>query len=344
MAELRHREVDVIILDYLLGGETGLETLKKIREADDDRPVIVLTGKGDEEVAVEVMQAGASDYRPKTAVSSESLKRAISNAIDKHRLNQAVEANRRELEEKNRHLERRQDEIHRFYHTLSHELKTPLTSAREFVAIVLDGVAGLLTCEQREYLALAKESCDQIKVYIDDLLDLTRLETGKLTMQVRRTPVGGLIERAVTSIAPVAQEKGIRLECHIEPDLPDCLVDDSRIMQVVSNLLSNALKFTPADGEVVVRVRGAADHADSALVSISGIEEDQLDRVFDRLYQTKASDAAGQGGLGIGLSICKELVKLHGGDIWVESELGKGSTFSFTIPSHISQDVLQPEC
>jgi signal transduction histidine kinase len=114
-------------------------------------------------------------------------------------------------------------------------------------------------------------------------------------------------------------------------------MDENRIAQVVTNLLSNALKFTPARGEVVLRVGECPERPGSVLVSVTdtgrGIEQEQLDRVFDRLYQARRSDAALHGGLGLGLSICRELVALHGGDIWVESQPGRGSTFAFTLPA-----------
>ncbi len=335
-AELKRRDVDLVIIDGSSACQAGLEALRTIRESGDGRPVLVLTGSDHEETAVQLMMAGASDCMAKDAVSSRSLKRAITNATEQHRLSRAIEEHRRELLRRNR-------EIRFAYHALGHELKTPLTSVREFLAIVADGLGGPVTDEQRQYLGLAMESCDQIGAYINNLLDVKRLETGKLTLQPVPAPLGQLAARLTALMAPAAREKGVRLRHEVQPGLPRVLMDESRIAQVVTNLLSNALKFTPAGGEVVLRVAEAPDRPGCVLVSVSdtgrGIARHQLDRIFDRLYQARPSDAAVQGGLGLGLSICKELVALHGGDIWVESEPGKGSTFVFTLPVHLPRGV-----
>jgi two-component system sensor histidine kinase/response regulator len=228
--------------------------------------------------------------------------------------------------------------MHSFYHMLSHELKTPLTAAREFVAIVLDGLVGPLTDEQREYLALAKDSCDQMTLGLNDLLDVTRLDTGKLHIVPRPTCFGAVVSRAIVSMAPVAQDKEILLQRIIASDLPEVFIDEKRITQVLTNLLSNALKFTSIGGEIVVKADHDPQRPAWVLVSVSdtgrGIAPEQLNCIFDRLYQVQSEDAGMAGGLGLGLHICQEVVRLHGGEIWVDSTLGKGSTFFFTIPKH----------
>ena len=141
-------------------------------------------------------------------------------------------------------------EIQNFYHTLSHELKTPLTSAREFVSIVMDGLAGPLNETQLEYLGIAKESCDQLRLYINDLLDVTRLETGKMSIEFQALPLAALVERVVEMLAPAAAGKGVSLSCDCQPDLPAVPIDKQRILQVLTNLTTNAIKFTPAGGHI----------------------------------------------------------------------------------------------
>jgi CheY-like chemotaxis protein/nitrogen-specific signal transduction histidine kinase len=241
----------------------------------------------------------------------------------------------RQVERTNADLRRKNDEIQNFYHTLSHELKTPLTSAREFIAIVRDGLAGALSDTQREYLGIALDSCNQLRVCINDLLDATRLETGKLSMDLRPGDLGVVVQRAVTALQPLAIDRGIELICDVEPELPLVMLDERRIAQVVANLLNNALKFTPASGCIQVRV--AREEATDALeVSVAdsgrGIPADQLERIFDRLFQVKSGDASTEQGIGLGLYICRELVRLHGGEIRVQSAPGQGSTFSFALP------------
>lgn len=247
------------------------------------------------------------------------------------------------LEESNRDLTRRNQEIQSFYHTLSHELKTPLTSAREFVSLVMDGVAGPVNPTQSEYLAIARGSCDQLRVCINDLLDATRLETGKLTLKFKPISPTALLHRVVTAMALKAAESGITLVNEVQPALPEISLDEFRITQVVTNLLNNAINYTPSNGKITIRAHEALGQPEWLLVSISdtgsGIPKEEQDRIFDRLYQVKAGDATGKQGIGLGLYLCRELVQEHGGNIWVESEPGKGSTFSFALPK--SQELLR---
>lgn len=252
---------------------------------------------------------------------------------------QAEEEMRRiqvQLERTNSDLRRKSEEVQNFYHTLSHELKTPLTSAREFVSIVMDGLAGKLNPTQHEYLGIALESCNQLRVCINDLLDATRLETGKLSIDLKPASLGAAVQRVVTALSPAARGKNINLDFEEEPHLPAVHFDESRIAQVVTNLLNNALKFTPPGGSIIARVSQAPEQSDMLEVSINdsgrGILREQQERIFDRLYQVKSGDASTEQGIGLGLYICRELVRLHGGDISVESEVGVGSTFTFTLP------------
>ncbi len=241
-----------------------------------------------------------------------------------------------QVERTNADLRRKNDEIQNFYHTLSHELKTPLTSAREFISIVVDGLAGPPNDTQREYLRIALDSCNQLRVCINDLLDATRLETGKLSIDLKPTAVGDVARRVLKTLEAAASGKTIALECDIEPDLPKVELDENRITQVVTNLLNNALKFTEPGGRITVAVAASPDKHGHVEVSVSdtgrGIPPGQMERIFDRLYQIKTGDATTEQGVGLGLYICRELVRLHGGDIRVESQPGVGSTFTFTLP------------
>jgi signal transduction histidine kinase len=338
------KKPDCVLLDYKLPDLNGLEFLNNLssRKPEHAAPVIMLTGEGSEELVVEALRSGAVDYVPKKVVSNRSLTRAITNAVEKHELRTAVEHKQRKLEKTNKELLRKHDEIQRFYHTLSHELKTPLTGACEFVSIVLDGLSGPLNETQTEYLGLAKEACDQMTRGLNDLLDATRLDTGKLHISPQRCSIDTLVSRIVMSMKPLAERKGISLDDEISHDLPDVYIDEQRITQVLTNLLTNAFKFTENGGEVSVKVGDSADTSESVLISVvdtgRGIEADQLPHIFDRLYQVTRSDSHGEGGLGLGLNICKELVVLHKGNLWVESTPGAGSTFSFNIRKFIETE------
>ncbi len=237
-----------------------------------------------------------------------------------------------------RQLADRNAEIELFYHTLSHELKTPLAAAREFICLVLDGLAGPLTPAQRDYLEIARDSCDQLRLHVNDLLDVTRLETGKMTIVRQPVALAELLEKVAELMRPEATRRQIQLSWSCEPDLPPALVDGQRIVQVLTNLVGNALKFTPVGGQVRLHAGRHPDQPRELRVSVSdtgpGIPPEHRERIFERLHQLDppGTSGAARTGLGLGLYICRELVKLHGGRIWVESEPGGGSNFVFTLP------------
>jgi signal transduction histidine kinase len=263
---------------------------------------------------------------------------SLRDVTERKRVAEELRLRDEELQRANRSLTDRNAEIQNFYHTLSHELKTPLTSAREFLCIVIDGLAGPLNKTQSEYLDVAKESCDQLRLYVNDLLDVTRLETGKMSIEFEKRSVAALLERVVAMLSPAAAGKGIALSCDCQPDMPDVPMDEQRILQVLSNLTTNAMKFTREGG--TIRLSVSQDSTDPECVQVSvrdtgvGIPKEHLERVFNRLYQATSDDARteSRSGLGLGLFICQELVALHGGRIWVESTPGEGSTFTFTLP------------
>lgn len=240
------------------------------------------------------------------------------------------------LEESNTVLVRQNQEIQNFYHTVSHELKTPLTATREFVSIVLDGLAGPVNDTQREYLNIAKESCNRLGVCINDLMDATRLETGKLTLDIKARSLDTLVHESVTVMGPVAARKQISLRGETQPDLPAFSFDKNRLIQVLGNLVNNALKFTPEGGTVTITAGDAREEPGYFKICVQdtgpGIPAADLENIFERLYQVDTPQQSSQQGIGLGLYICRELIESHGGKIWVESELGKGSTFCFIIP------------
>jgi CheY-like chemotaxis protein/two-component sensor histidine kinase len=220
-------------------------------------------------------------------------------------------------------------------------LKTPLTSAREFLSITIDGLNGPLNATQLEHLGMALESCDQIRVCLDDLLDSTRLDTGKFALELKPIALANLVHPVRTALAAKAAAKNIRLEVTIQPELPDAQLDSKRITQVLNNLVVNAIKFTPEGGRIEIVAEQAGESPGFLRVSVAdtgrGIPPEELVQIFDRLHQVKHGDAATEEGLGLGLYLCRQLVKLHGGRIWAESHPGQGSKFTFTLPQDQSQ-------
>lgn len=335
VSELGRRGFDVVLLDYRMGATTGPEILAAMKARGIDVPAILVTDQGDEELAVESLHGGFADYLPKQAISPKSLRRAILNTIEKTALRRALERSRVELEGVCSDLKRRNQEIRGFYHELSHELKTPLTAIREFVSIVLDGLQGPVNDDQRESLETAKAACDHMVSCLNDIVDAARIETGKLTLRPARHEVGDVVGRAVAELASTAGDAGVELTGSVTPGCGSAVFDEERILQVLINLVGNAIKFTEPGGHVAVEAsRDRA--ADLLVVRVTddgrGIPADAQTRIFERLQQVTREDASSRGGLGIGLNLCRELVRLHGGTIEVRSELGAGSQFTFRIP------------
>lgn len=336
VASARARAFDVVLLDYQLGPCTGIDVFHSIQLAGIDVPTILITDQGDEELAVTALHAGLSDYLPKSSLSPRSLGAAIGNAIEKHRLRAALVTYRKELERNVAELKARNQECESFYHTLSHELKTPLTAAREFVAIVLDGLHGAINDDQRNALVRVRSCCDHLAMLMNDILDSSRLDTGKLSLQRRRISFAGIIRQSLSLCSAFATESGVTLEASLAAGLGDVDVDPQRIQQVLTNLVNNAIKYSSKGARVLVTASRSPGDAELLTVSVqdwgSGIPREKQDRVFDRLFQAHEDDATVRGGLGLGLHLCRELVQLHGGQISVVSEPDAGSTFTFTIP------------
>ncbi len=333
---------DCVLLDYYLSDLNGVQILDSLNTLfSGSVPIIMLTGQGSETIAVDSLRSGAVDYLPKRQVSAESLKRAVNNAVEKSYLRNAVVDQNDKLKRQNTELTRKHDEIQRFYQTVSHELKTPLTSMKEFVSIILDGIAGPISDEQREYLELVHESCLQMANDVNDLLDVTRLETGKYRIDLSPTDPTDLLSNVYRQMQVLARDKSIDLSLKTPQKLPEIPMDQRRIEQVLTNLLSNAIKFTNKQGKI--EISACAQQDESVEISVSdtgcGIDPDDLKHIFERLYQVSSesgfeSMASSKSGLGLGLTISKELINLHGGELRAESEVGKGSRFIVSLPAY----------
>ncbi|MBC5824326.1 MAG: response regulator [Candidatus Eremiobacteraeota bacterium] len=239
-------------------------------------------------------------------------------------------------------LESKNDEIENLFHTVSHELKTPLTSAVEFISLVRDELAGPVTETQREYLGIAKDGCAQLSMCINDLLDASSVDTGKLRVHRILLAPSKAIGRMVASLAPLARGKDIDVTSDIDADLPEVLIDERRIRQVVTNLFNNALKFAPPGGTIHFSATSLTERDDSWVrISVSdsgpGLSAEHATHVFERLYQVRRSALSTEGGLGLGLFISKGIVELHEGAIWVDTLPGQGCNFCFTLPVRKAQ-------
>lgn len=219
-----------------------------------------------------------------------------------------------------------------FVANISHELRTPVSTIKGYTETLLDGA--LEDREHaRDFLNIIHADSERLAKLIDDILDLSRIESGRLKLQPRPCAIDRTVGRAVSALGKQAQDRGIRLVTEIPANLPAVLADEDRIAQVLSNLLDNALKYTESGGSVTVTARESGEYV---RVDVSdtgcGIMEKDLPRVFERFYRADRQRSSEKTGTGLGLSIVKHIVQAHNGQVFVESVIGQGSTFSFTLP------------
>jgi len=322
---------DCVLLDYHLPGSDGLAVLRELRNGGNPVPVVALTGQGDEEVAVELMKAGAADYLNKNTLTAERLERSLRYALALHR----AEEERRQLLEREQQARLQAQAANRakdeFLATLSHELRTPLNAILGWSRLLSSGHLDESTT--RRAIEIIERNTRLQAQLIEDLLDISRIITGKLRLEFRAVNVRSILEAAVDSVRPAADAKQIRLDCDID-GAHAIMCDPARMQQVVWNLLSNAIKFTPEHGRVTLR---ALRSNGTVVIEVSdtgaGIAREFLPYVFDRFRQQDAATTRAHGGLGLGLSIVRHLVELHGGTVEARSEgAGHGATFAISVP------------
>ena len=332
IAAAEHERFDCVLLDYRLPGTDGVALLRELRGVGVGSPVVALTGQGDEEVAVELMKAGAADYLNKNTLTAERLERSLRYALAMHR---AAEERRLLLErEQQARLEaqaanRAKDE---FLATLSHELRTPLNAILGWAQLLAGGQLNS-DAAARAVEIIERNTRLQAQL-IDDLLDISRIITGKLRLEQKVVTARTIIDAAVESVLPAATSKRVALLREFDRQRNAIFCDPARMQQMLWNLLSNAIKFTPPGGCVTLAER--RDGGDVLLVvsdTGAGIQPEFLPHVFDRFRQQDPASTRTHGGLGIGLSIVRHLVELHGGTIEAASGgAALGATFVIRVP------------
>jgi signal transduction histidine kinase len=222
-----------------------------------------------------------------------------------------------------------------FLANMSHELRTPLNAIIGFSEMMKDGMAGPLSETQKEYLTDIWDSGRHLLSLINDILDLSKIEAGKLEFELSEFNLRELIDRSLVMFKEKAMKHNIKVKAEVEEGIENIEADERKIKQVMFNLLSNAFKFTPDGGSVSVRAR-RIEAGDFVEISVEdtgiGISEEDQKKLFQPFQQLETVLSKKHPGTGLGLAICKSIVELHGGRIWVESEVGKGTRFIFTIP------------
>ena len=328
--------IDIVLLDMGLPDGHGLDTLRRARAAAPSAVMIVLTGLEDEALAAEAMKEGAQDYLIKGQIENRALPRALRHAMERQRMQAETDLLRKN------EVQLRDD----FLSHVSHELRSPLTSICSFSSIIADGLAGQTTPQQDEYLQIILRNVRQLRAMIEDLLEVTHEQTGKLTIELQSVSVSAAAAYAVDTLQGAAKQKEITLSFLPSASLPLAHADATRVRQILTILLDNAVKFTPAGGTVTVGAREYEEDGSMVLVEVTdtgcGIKAEDTEQIFEHLYQVTDLGSAGRRGLGLGLHIAKDLVARQGGKIWVTSVPGKGSLFCFTLPIFSLASLVRP--
>ena len=247
-------------------------------------------------------------------------------AVNVNRMNDELQRLYKEVETASKHKSE-------FLANMSHELRTPLNAIIGFSQVLREGISGEVNAKQQEYLDDILTSANHLLALINDVLDLSKVEAGQVELQVAPFSLQDALERGVSMVREQATHDGVQVVLHANGSLDVVVGDERRIRQVIFNLLSNAVKFAPAGGQVDINATRANGEVTVSVADTGpGIAAQDLDRIFEQFQQTEVG-ASQPEGTGLGLALSKRFIEMHGGRIWCESVLGKGSTFVFTLPA-----------
>jgi signal transduction histidine kinase len=307
--------VDIILLDLGLPDAEGLAAIRRVRAAAPGSPLVVLTGMDDEALAAQSLQEGAQDYLIKGQVETRGLLRALRYATERKR------------------LERLKDE---FVSTVSHELRTPLTSIAGSLGLLMGRLSGELSPPAARLLKIAHSNSERLVRLVNDILDIEKLESGRVTFDLKKVDLRPLVQQAVDAIKAFAGNLGVSVRVESAGDATAYVrADSDRLVQVMTNLLSNAVKFTAPQSEVVVTIEKRVG-PDVVRLSVrdhgSGIPADFRSSIFERFAQADATNARRKGGTGLGLSIVKQIVDRLSGEVGFLDAPGGGTIFYVELP------------
>lgn len=327
---------DCILLDYLLPDMLGIELLRTLTERRERSmlPVVMLTGFGDEATAVDALQSGAHGYIAKRELTGVALSRAIDRAVRACASHDLLEQSRSRMAERNRELERKYEQVEGFYQKILGRLQNPARELRARIAEVADTVDRGGPASLRQDFKVLRAESERLVIALTNLSDNPVVNLGQLLISTHPESIFELVSETVNMFRPAVDAAGVRLSVNLQPGLPEVPVDRYRIEQVLANLLDNAIRNTPAGGRVYLKVERMPGSPGEITVTVSdtgcGFAPDRLQNVFERHPQDAAAD--GVDAPGVGLHVCKEIIRSHGGRIWAKSLPEAGTSFSFTLP------------
>ncbi|MBU1146804.1 MAG: response regulator [Candidatus Omnitrophica bacterium] len=336
LLNLKTSSYDIMLLDYNLPKKSGLETLKEVKSKGVKIPIVMITGQGDEAVAANLIKEGAFDYLPKKEGYEDSIPLMIRKTIaefrareERERLQKEIALKKDELEKTNSQLKGLDRMKSDFVANVAHELRTPLTLIKGNLDNIEKGFAGEVQPKQKEIMGDVFRIVDRLARLVNDLLDVSKIESGKMELKKEDLDVVKLAEEALKGFDNVASKKKISIKREFSKGSINISADQDKLTQVFVNLVGNALKFTDK-GEVSVRITELQDEVQVEIQDTGpGMTKEQCEKIFDKFVRVVAEKKEGTG---LGLPIAKDIVALHKGRMRVESALGKGSTFIFNLP------------
>ncbi|MBD2628268.1 ATP-binding response regulator [Trichormus variabilis] len=357
LAALKSTNFDCVFLDNSLPDQDGLNSIHKLRSSEIKVPLVILSAQGNEQIAVELMKAGATDYLPKSKLSPETLAQTLRNAIRLYRAemeaalaNQKLKESYEQLLHKNQELEKQRQQIQlqnlklleasrlksQFLATISHELRTPMNAIIGFSQILLRPKFAQLTNQQADLVERILNNGKHLLMLLNEVLDFSKLESGKLDLKPEIFDLSKIVNKTVEEIRSLAEAK--KLSLVVKTDLQNTLVfnDPVRVHQIVINLLSNAVKFTE-NGGIWVEVKETPNNRVTISIRDTGIgiSPGDFEHIFEAFRQVDQGISRKYPGTGLGLAIIDSLVQMMGGEIFLESQLEVGSIFIIELPRQV---------
>ncbi len=334
LKKIEKESFDLVLTDLKMPKMDGLQLITEITKSKPETLMVLLTGHGTIDSALEAMKRGASDYLSKPINLDEMMVR-LHKVLEERRRIISLKDYAAELERANQELRKIDEMKSEFVSIASHELRTPLAAIKNAVQLMLQGKTGEINENQTKFLSMAERNINRLTNILNSLLDLSRMESGKINLKFEEVDLKNSIDFILSSLKPQADGKSIRLRMETPGDLPLAYADREKLEQILTNLLGNAIKFTPEGGEISISAKPFQEEEDTVAISVRdsgiGIPKDQLGRIFEKFHQVEDSLRRSTTGTGLGLAITKGLVEAHHGKIWVESEIGRGATFVFTL-------------
>lgn len=332
LAAVEEREFDMVLLDIMMPDMDGYEVLRRLKDAEKTRdlPVIMISALGDLDSVARCIEMGAEDYLPKP-FNPTLLKARVGACLEKKRgrdREARLFAQLQQNYERLQQLEKMRDDLTSM---VVHDLRTPLSSV--MAGLQTMPMLGKLSPEQQECCDIALRGGSSLLDIINDLLDISKIEAGASDLEIAAVDIAELIGTSLEQVQGAAARQELVLQREIAPDLPAFMGDEGKLRRTLVNLLGNAIKFSPSGAQIIVGARIekrelwllVRDHGE-------GIPRDAFDRIFEKFGQVEDRKAGRVMSTGLGLALCKMVADAHGGRIWVESELGKGSTFTLALP------------